>query len=116
MSKRDDPQLRVRIPESLKESLERKARTNKRTLTAEIVDRLEATLVQDTVNSKYYRNGSESDMAYSHMALDFEVLTAELEDLRAANQQLTDLEWVSENEQELFEAVRTLYKIMSRKK
>ncbi|HGB2633703.1 TPA: Arc family DNA-binding protein, partial [Salmonella enterica subsp. enterica serovar Birkenhead] len=47
MSKRDDPQLRVRIPEFLKEELEKKARSNKRTLTSEIVARLEATVSQD---------------------------------------------------------------------
>ncbi|EHU7138853.1 Arc family DNA-binding protein [Salmonella enterica] len=58
MSKRDDPQLRVRIPEDLKAELEVCARENKRTLTAEIVDRLSATLEQDNfwlVDSLGYR-------------------------------------------------------------
>ncbi|NIG88491.1 Arc family DNA-binding protein [Serratia symbiotica] len=59
MSKRDDPQLRVRIPSDLKENLEKKARSNKRTLTAGIVDRLEATITQDFVNSNYFKNATE---------------------------------------------------------
>ncbi|MBC3251247.1 Arc family DNA-binding protein [Serratia fonticola] len=40
MSKRDDPQLRVRIPQDLKNALEKAARENGRTLTAEITRRL----------------------------------------------------------------------------
>lgn len=44
---REDPQLRVRIPERLKERIEEKAKANRRTLTAEIVDRLEETVLQD---------------------------------------------------------------------
>lgn len=116
MSKRDDPQLRVRIPGALKETLEKKAKINKRTLTAEIADRLDATVVQDFVNSNYYKNGSESDMAYSHMALDFETLTDELEDLRTLNEGLNDLEWVKDHEQEIYEAVSHLYQLLSKKK
>ncbi|CDG88424.1 Arc family DNA-binding protein [Xenorhabdus bovienii] len=46
---REDPQLRVRIPAELKEILEQRAKENRRTLTAEIVSRLEATTVQDTM-------------------------------------------------------------------
>ncbi|MBO1563540.1 Arc family DNA-binding protein [Yersinia pseudotuberculosis] len=116
MSKRDDPQLRVRIPAELKETLEKKAKVNKRTLTAEIVDRLEATVAQDFVNSNYFKNGNQKDSAYSNMAVDFEALTYELEDLRKMNGQLTDLEWVNENEEELYEAVSKLQQILSRKK
>ncbi|OMQ26874.1 Arc family DNA-binding protein [Serratia oryzae] len=46
---REDPQLRVRIPAGLKADLEEKAKENMRTLTAEIVDRLETTLNQDAL-------------------------------------------------------------------
>ncbi|WP_099705619.1 MULTISPECIES: Arc family DNA-binding protein [unclassified Erwinia] len=116
MSKRDDPQLRVRIPNELKETLELKAKSNKRTLTAEIVDRLEATVVQDFVNSNYYKNGNQKDNAYSNMAIDFEALTDELEDLRGLNKQLTDLEWITENEEELYDAVSKLHQLLSRRK
>ncbi|HDN5152684.1 TPA: Arc family DNA-binding protein [Salmonella enterica subsp. enterica serovar Birkenhead] len=44
MSKRDDPQLRVRIPQDLKDILEKLARENDRTLTAEITRRLRNSL------------------------------------------------------------------------
>lgn len=44
MSKRDDPQLRVRIPQDLKDVLEKLARENDRTLTAEITRRLRNSL------------------------------------------------------------------------
>lgn len=116
MSKRDDPQLRVRIPTELKETLELKAKANRRTLTAEIVDRLEATVVQDFVNSNYYKNGNKKDNAYSNMAVDFEALTDELEELRALNKQLTDLEWLTENEEELYEVVNKLHQLLTQRK
>ncbi|EOV0283786.1 Arc family DNA-binding protein [Salmonella enterica] len=61
---RVDPQLRVRIPDSLKEHLEQKASANKRTLTAEIVDRLEETVVQDQV--------AQSHNGYQNMASGYE--------------------------------------------
>jgi len=44
VSKRDDPQLRVRIPQGLKDALEKSARDNDRTLTAEITRRLRGSL------------------------------------------------------------------------
>ncbi|PIJ50647.1 DNA-binding protein [Erwinia sp. OLTSP20] len=49
MSKRDDPQLRVRIPQELKDALEKTAADNDRTLTAEITRRLRESLEQDGV-------------------------------------------------------------------
>lgn len=47
MGKREDPQLRVRIPQDLKDALENAARTNDRTLTAEITRRLRESLEKD---------------------------------------------------------------------
>lgn len=47
MSKRDDPQLRVRIPQELKDALEKIASDNDRTLTAEITRRLRDSLEQE---------------------------------------------------------------------
>ncbi|MBC3251248.1 Arc family DNA-binding protein [Serratia fonticola] len=44
---REDPQLRVRIPSEMKRVLEERAANNKRSLTAEITDRLRVTLLQD---------------------------------------------------------------------
>ncbi|ELI8453876.1 Arc family DNA-binding protein [Salmonella enterica] len=40
MGKREDPQLRIRIPQDLKDMLEKSAKDNDRTLTAEITQRL----------------------------------------------------------------------------
>ncbi|HBB8952343.1 TPA: Arc family DNA-binding protein [Escherichia coli] len=49
MSKREDPQLRVRIPQDLKDGLEKSARENDRTLTAEITRRLRESLERDGI-------------------------------------------------------------------
>ncbi|EAQ9807299.1 Arc family DNA-binding protein [Salmonella enterica] len=47
MGKREDPQLRVRIPQDLKDLLEKSAKDNDRTLTAEITRRLRKSLEDD---------------------------------------------------------------------
>lgn len=47
MGKREDPQLRVRIPQDLKDALEKSARDNDRTLTAEITRRLRESMRDD---------------------------------------------------------------------
>lgn len=49
MSKRDDPQLRVRIPQDLKDALEKISRENDRTLTAEITRRLRESLEREGI-------------------------------------------------------------------
>ncbi|MDC9589684.1 Arc family DNA-binding protein [Xenorhabdus sp. XENO-10] len=49
MSTRADPQLRARIPQGLKEALEKSALQNDRTLTAEITRRLKESLERDGV-------------------------------------------------------------------
>lgn len=49
MGKREDPQLRVRIPQDLKDALEKSAKDNDRTLTAEITRRLRESLERDGV-------------------------------------------------------------------
>ena len=48
MGKREDPQLRVRISQDLKDALEKLARENDRTLTAEITRRLRNSLEERT--------------------------------------------------------------------
>jgi uncharacterized protein YaaW (UPF0174 family) len=53
VSKRDDPQLRVRIPQDLKDTLEKISRENDRTLTAEITRRLRKSLEDEsTIHSQ----------------------------------------------------------------
>jgi predicted transcriptional regulator len=51
MGKREDPQLRVRIPQDLKDTLEKIARENDRTLTAEITRRLRDSIKKDYSSS-----------------------------------------------------------------
>ncbi|USS96873.1 hypothetical protein M5J15_15605 [Serratia symbiotica] len=46
------------------------------------------------------------------MAVDFETLTDELHDLKALNSQLTDLEWLDENQEKLYEAVDALHQLL----
>jgi hypothetical protein len=48
---RDDPHFRLRVPESLKRQIEISARANSRSLTAEIVHRLEETFGQKHTGS-----------------------------------------------------------------
>ena len=48
---REHPQLRVRIPPELKEQLELKAKDSARTLTAEIVNRLEMSFLSESGNN-----------------------------------------------------------------
>jgi predicted transcriptional regulator len=47
VSKREDPQLRVRIPQDLKDALEAVAKKNDRTFTAEITRRLHESLEKE---------------------------------------------------------------------
>ncbi|CDH33232.1 Arc family DNA-binding protein [Xenorhabdus bovienii] len=49
MSTRNDPQLRARIPQELKDALEKSALQNDRTLTAEITRRLRESLERDGI-------------------------------------------------------------------
>lgn len=101
MSKRDDPQLRVRIPEDLKLELENCARYNKRTLTAEIVDRLEMTVEQDyfwAVDSLGYRLFPE----------EYKKLQTEYVDLKFKANSIPSFELFEKHEQELREAISTL--------
>lgn len=52
VSKRDDPQLRVRIPQELKEALEKIASENDRTFTAEVNRRLRKSLEDEYVKKR----------------------------------------------------------------
>ncbi|TIN20180.1 MAG: Arc family DNA-binding protein [Mesorhizobium sp.] len=48
---RNDPQVNLRMPENLKALLDAAAEKNKRTLTAEVVSRLERTFVDDLMGA-----------------------------------------------------------------
>lgn len=108
MSKRDDPQLRVRIPSELKNKLEEKARLNKRTLTAEIVDRLEATLLQDSC--------VESHTGYQDMASGFEEGWSQASQWQERYNREYGLEWADANKDELRDAVEKLHNVLNKKK
>ncbi|EAQ9807300.1 Arc family DNA-binding protein [Salmonella enterica] len=100
MSKRDDPQLRVRIPEALKEDLEKKARANKRTLTAEIVTRLEATMSQDAL--------LHTSRGFEETVDEIRILRDLLEKLRSTYKREYQAEWVFNNKYELIEVMDRL--------
>ncbi|EBW7255422.1 Arc family DNA-binding protein [Salmonella enterica subsp. enterica] len=103
MSKRDDPQLRVRIPGDLKQDLEQCARDNKRTLTAEIVDRLETTIAQD-----YY--WAAHSLGYKLFPQEYENLQNEYTELKFKTGLIPSFESFEKHEQELREAITTLKK------
>lgn len=105
MSKRDDPQLRVRIPELLKEELEKKARSNKRTLTAEIVARLEATVSQDDLLQK--PRGFEETVG------EIQALAKLLEKLKSTYKREYQAEWAFDNKFELMEAMDRLRELLN---
>ncbi|EON4226461.1 Arc family DNA-binding protein [Escherichia coli] len=108
MSKRDDPQLRVRIPPELKNKLEEKARLNKRTLTAEIVDRLEATLLQDSC--------VESNTGYQDMASGFEEGWRQASEWQEKYTLEYGLVWADAHKDELRDAVEKLHNVLNKKK
>ncbi|EEY2939468.1 Arc family DNA-binding protein [Salmonella enterica] len=105
MSKRDDPQLRVRIPELLKEALEKKARANKRTLTSEIVSRLESTILQDKL--------LHTSRGFEEAADEILILRDLLEKLKTTYHREYQAEWVYENKHELIEAMEKLKKLLN---
>lgn len=107
MSKRDDPQLRVRIPERLKTELENCARDNKRTLTAEIVDRLETTLDQDG----YWLTDS---LGYKRFIEEYGSLQEEnisLQELNSAQKRML-IQKSSSHKAELLKAIETIRKFI----
>jgi len=105
MSKRDDPQLRVRIPEELKHELEERARVNIRTLTAEITYRLKKTVDQDELLGK--TNGFED------IASEVIVLRQLLEKLKRKYKRQYQAEWLSNNQNELNEAIDRLRELLN---
>ncbi|MBE5250981.1 Arc family DNA-binding protein [Mixta mediterraneensis] len=109
MSKRDDPQLRVRIPAELKSELEEKARLNKRTLTAEIVDRLEATLIQDN-------HLGNTSTGYYVMVDVHEAEVMAREELEEKYEREFGLAWADANKDELRDAVEKLHNVLSKRK
>ncbi|EAA6551311.1 hypothetical protein DLB95_24565 [Salmonella enterica subsp. diarizonae] len=105
MSKRDDPQLRVRIPESLKEGLEKKARANKRTLTAEIVTRLEATMSQDDL--------LHTSRGFEETVDEISLLWKRIEKLKSTYEREYQAEWVFNNKGELIEVMDRLKELLN---
>ncbi|MCP9269517.1 Arc family DNA-binding protein [Xenorhabdus sp. XENO-1] len=98
---REDPQLRSRIPEHLKESLEQKAKENKRTLTAEIVSRLEETVEQDFV----IRNSN----GFKEIVKNYNDLCEKYEELKAKDKR----EGVLLDREELRSAVNRLHELLN---
>lgn len=66
---RNDPQFNLRIPQNLKDQVELAARKNKRSATAEIIDRLEATFMFDAIMEK--RTRGDHGYAYLPSWLEF---------------------------------------------
>lgn len=52
---REDPHFRLRIPETLRQQVQRAADLQRRSMTAEIVARLERTFAMDAANEDIYR-------------------------------------------------------------
>lgn len=105
MSKRDDPQLRVRISTELKNKLEDKARLNKRTLTAEIVDRLEATILQDELLHK--------SRGFEETVDEIQILRKLLEKLKTTYQREYQAEWIFKNKYELIDVMEKLKELLN---
>ncbi|WP_038188361.1 Arc family DNA-binding protein [Xenorhabdus bovienii] len=105
---REDPQLRVRIPAGLKETLEQKAKENKRTLTAEIVSRLEETTKHDDM--------FESHNGFERIASDYEFRNKTLENLLADYESNFCRPWSGSwsDDADLRLAVVNLYEIINR--
>lgn len=105
MSKRDDPQLRVRIPAELKNALEIKAKANKRTLTAEIVDRLEATNLQDSERG--------SNTGYAELIHEYVEISEELSQLQEQYDRAYSLDYYDAHKDELRAAVKNLHNVLN---
>lgn len=104
---REDPQLRVRVPEHIKNSIEIRAKKNRRTLTAEIVGRLSATIEQDNML------GDTSD-GHSRLLEEYERLLLRLETLRNRYRRQFQAEWAYDHQRELIEALRKVEEIFNR--
>lgn len=105
---REDPQLRVRIPQELKDVLESRAKLNKRTLTAEIVDRLEATLEQDEIYIE--------STGYSRLHDDYYKYFREAEEWKKRYGETFKTELILSDSRELKEAIENLLEILNRGK
>lgn len=105
---REDPQLRVRIPAALKAQLEEKSKENRRTFTAEIIDRLEETIYQDS-------SVGSSD-GFGRIVNDYEELQKAFDELQEKYDREYGLAWADAHEDELREAVEKLQHVLTRKK
>ncbi|MCX8958348.1 Arc family DNA-binding protein [Erwinia psidii] len=102
---REDPQLRVRIPEELKDELENRAKANRRTLTAEIIQRLEHTLTQDAIYDR--TNGFEFILEEIRMLTDIN------DKIKEKYKRYYQAEWLHKNQKELDEAIKTLQDLLN---
>jgi hypothetical protein len=104
---REDPQLRVRIPDFIKSTIEARAKKNLRTLTAEISERLLTTINQDNML------GDVPD-GHSRILDEYEYLLVQLEKLRTKYRREYQAEWAYEHKRELIEALRKVEEILTR--
>lgn len=108
MSKRDDPQLRVRIPSELKDALELKARRSNRTLTAEIVSRLDTTIAQDEF--------MKEDIGHFTLLVEYDVLQERFDELWNNYNDECRVTSAMSNIDEFREAISHLNDLLNRKK
>jgi hypothetical protein len=104
---REDPQLRVRIPDFIKSTIEARAKKNKRTLTAEISERLMTTIEQDNMVG-------DSPDGHSHLLNEYNLLLARLEKVRVKYRRQFQAEWAYDHKFELIEAMRKVEEILNR--
>ncbi|WP_413143552.1 Arc family DNA-binding protein [Burkholderia cepacia] len=65
---RDDPQINLRIPPELKERLDAASARKRRSLTAEVVARLEASFSSDDESSNVHMDDRTLDLFAGHIA------------------------------------------------
>lgn len=59
---RQDPQMKLRLPETLKAQIEEAAKANNRSMNSEIVDRLQATFASDDLSPRNSKRWSNQDL------------------------------------------------------
>lgn len=59
---RQDPQLKLRLPEALKADIETAAKQNNRSMNSEIVDRLQATFANEDLSPRNSKRWSNDDL------------------------------------------------------
>lgn len=95
---RDDPHFRLRVPEELKAKVEAAANKKRRSMTAEIVDRLEETFRQD----EWLPTGQ----GYADLIAVLEEEIAEHEELQQKYDRQYNIEYFDAFKDEILEAIR----------